>query len=275
MEKLDADTNLPQASLRIEIGAKVAPTLDAYADAIAQKGGFTKSATAAKIGGIRAIELDHSVEAGDPDKMSSVIGWVLEQSGYYYGLYYFATPELANDGASWLPKSVRWSAPIAPEDALLPRDPVYRVPVPLGDTGLAFTLPDPFRASKLSPQGGRFTTYNFAAKTIGAAIDFAVSPPGVPDLSTAEKTYTANSARLGCVGQLEWTSPAPSVALSKTMARNPDQNGAPLGPLQIMLVFTRDRKCIVVNFEYPDEKSAAKYARATEEIARSVRRIQE
>ena len=267
------------AILRLEVYPKSLPTPAAFADQIAAKTKTKVTGTSKSLGGLAAVDL-----AGDPPAAGLVkptdlylaAGRVTEHAGFYYGLYCFATPASAAQGISAfdaLADGIRWSDPVSPADALAPRDPGYPTPFPLFDTGMVFTLPDPYRLSKKSGHQARYTTYDFAHQKLGGVADVTLAPLRGPDIESVESAITTAAPRLGLAAAPEWTKLPGNlpVAFTPPVPRTASDDGKPRGPEQFVVALVGRDKYALFVLESPADDSAPKYASVGESVAKSVR----
>jgi hypothetical protein len=269
--KLDETQSKQLAIVQVEVQAKTAPTLDAYADAVAEANHAKVTNRDGKVGDARAIEFVTDAAAAQKGDVHLAAGCVAEHGDYLYGFYLLAGGAGADmDALNGVTEGVKWVDYASQEDCLAARNAAQPIMFALLDTGFSFTVPDPFRFSRVVEGRERYVTYDFGKKSLDATLEISKGLVSGAKPGELEEKIAKDA---GCSAAPTWTKLASNglVYFSTVASRAADKDGAAQGPGQFILVMTPKETYCVMAFSYPSEESAGKYAAAIEGIAKSIR----
>src|ERR1700733_3922108 len=231
--ELDEAQTKTMGIIQVEVQTNPAPTLDAFAAAVAKANHGAISAEKTTIGDSHAIEF---VADAGPQKGDVHLAAVrmTEHGGYIYGVYLMGPTGVSRSEFDGVCQSIKWTDYASPADSLARRNVVPPILFALFDTGFSFALPDPFRFSKTEKGKDTYVTFDFAKKTFGATLEISRAPGNgakPPDL----QPKVARDA--GCATVPEWTKLESNgnVFYTAPTARGNDKDGAAQGPVQLIL----------------------------------------
>lgn len=268
--RLTPDQKQAEGILRLVI-QPVQGALKDMAQASASKTGMTVSAAPARLGVSPAVELV-GTSPNPGGQMHLALARLCVRGRYAYILEYHVPNGQMPSRKPFdeVAGSVILSDPASPSTSVAMRNTVC----PLGETGMVFCPPDPFRQSEQDPTRTLFKVYNFVTGGEEAGLTVATGSQRATTLEGMKQdTAKVDSEALGVKTPLVWTEVSTSPAVSYTNlvpATSPDGGHA---LIQTIVACTDEGRATMLILEFPgaDAQVANRYAAKTADLAKTIR----